>query len=107
MPYGDLKILKTVSEIPAFFTGNEGMEAERRGWGQSKKGGGGKIFWYPAPKKTQPGPDGSNASGGRLPWVDFAVIGVHLCSPIIAIFPCVHTGSENDGFGRGGFLTWC
>jgi len=40
MPYGDMEILETVmnlSEIPAPFTGNEGIEAERRGWGQIKK----------------------------------------------------------------------
>jgi len=42
---------------------NANLLLVKRAWGLSKKGKKQQDFWELSPKKTQPGPDGRNASG--------------------------------------------
>ena len=66
-----------------------------------------KIFWHPAPK-TQPGPDGSNASGWYWRSVGrFAVIDVQLCSTTIAIFSCLALSYKNLNCSLFRIIDYC
>jgi len=73
-----------------------------RGWGLSKKGKKQKELLEPS-LKTKPARAGWLKRLGLVraaPWADFAVIGVKLCSSIIAILPCVALSYENCSIFR-------